>query len=60
MNDSPCIYECRLIPYDDTEVCKACGRLIDEIRSWKDMDIQDRERIFKVANERLLQKLAKN
>jgi len=60
MNDSPCIYECRLIPYNDTEVCQACGRLIDEIRSWKDMDIDDKERIFKTANERLLQKLAKN
>lgn len=60
MKDSPCIFECRLIPYLDTEVCAACGRIIDEIRSWSSMDKLDKERIFRVANERLLEKLAKN
>ncbi|MFM8681984.1 MAG: DUF1289 domain-containing protein [Alphaproteobacteria bacterium] len=43
MAASPCIAVCRLDPL--TRLCVGCGRSIDEIARWPDLDEEERERI---------------
>jgi predicted Fe-S protein YdhL (DUF1289 family) len=43
MAASPCIAVCRLDPR--TRLCVGCGRSIDEIARWPDLDEDERERI---------------
>lgn len=38
-------------------MCIACGRTRDEIVNWREFDDAQREVIFKISNERLMQKL---
>ena len=54
---SPCVNQCQL---DSDYVCKGCGRTLDEIDSWSTLDPTDKENVFRIANERLFKKLAKN
>lgn len=58
--DSPCISLCRLETYQDLELCAACGRTRSEIVNWKSFDDSQKEVVFRMSNERLLEKLAKN
>lgn len=59
-DNSPCTFQCRLESIDNQEICISCGRLRDEIIHWSDMDPIDKENVFRMSNERLLKKLAKN
>lgn len=59
-DNSPCTFQCRLESIDNQEICISCGRLRDEIVYWSDMDPIDKENVFRMSNERLLKKLAKN
>lgn len=43
MSASPCIAVCRLDP--GTRLCIGCGRSIDEIARWPDLDEEERARI---------------
>ena len=40
---SPCIRHCTL---DDRNVCVGCGRTIDEIIRWQQMDDEERARVL--------------
>jgi uncharacterized protein len=44
MPASPCIAVCRLDP--KTGLCIGCGRSIDEIAQWPDLDEEARQRIL--------------
>ena len=58
--DSPCIYQCKLVMHNSLELCAACGRTRSEIVNWRDFDDKQKEVVFRMSNERLLEKLAKN
>jgi len=78
MQESPCIFQCRLETIDseqmtilqtnnlldkdcnNTELCIACGRTRSEIVNWSEFDQAQRDIVFKLSNERMLKKLAKN
>jgi uncharacterized protein len=46
---SPCIRNCCL---DKKDVCIGCGRTVDEIIRWGDVDDAEKQRILIVANKR--------
>jgi len=56
--ESPCIYQCHLIAIDSLELCAACGRTRSEIVNWRDFDDKQKEVVFKMSNQRLLDKLS--
>ena len=58
--ESPCIYQCRLETINQIEMCIACGRTRAEIVNWKDFDEKQKEVVFVMSNQRILEKLAKN
>lgn len=58
--ESPCIYQCRLETINKLEMCIACGRTREEIVNWKDFDDKQKEVVFVMSNQRILEKLAKN
>ena len=60
MQESPCIFQCRLESIDDIELCISCGRTRDEIVNWSEFDQVQKDIVFKLSNERMLKKLAKN
>jgi predicted Fe-S protein YdhL (DUF1289 family) len=41
-------------------MCIACGRTREEIVNWKDFDEKQKEVVFVMSNQRILEKLAKN
>ena len=59
MQESPCIFQCRLESIDNTELCIACGRTRSEIVNWRDFDQAQRDTVFQLSNQRLLEKLGK-
>ncbi len=44
MTASPCVAICRLDPV--TRRCIGCGRTMDEIAAWPDLDDEERRRIL--------------
>ena len=60
MQESPCIFQCRLETIDNTELCIACGRTRSEIVNWSEFDQAQKDIVFKLSNERMLKKLGKN
>ena len=58
-SDSPCLYQCRLESIDNIELCISCGRTRDEIVNWRDFDQAQRNTVFQLSNQRLLEKLGK-
>jgi predicted Fe-S protein YdhL (DUF1289 family) len=46
--------------HNSLELCAACGRTRSEIVNWRDFDDKQKEVVFRMSNERLLEKLAKN
>ncbi len=59
-SDSPCTFQCQLESVDNQDMCISCGRLRDEIVNWSQLDPIDKKNVFRISNERLLKKLAKN
>ena len=59
-SDSPCTFQCKLVTIDDIELCASCGRTRSEIVNWNQLDPIDKKNVFRISNERLLKKLAKN
>lgn len=59
MQESPCIYQCRLESIDNIEMCISCGRTRDEIVNWSEFDQVQKDIVFKLSNERMLKKLGK-
>jgi len=51
--DSPCIRVCTLDPV--TRLCRGCGRTIDEIAQWRDLDDAARQRVMAALPQRLAQ-----
>ncbi len=48
--DSPCISLCRIDP--ETGTCEGCGRTLDEIRSWKAAEDDEKAEILERVAER--------
>ena len=59
MQESPCVFQCRLESIDNIELCISCGRTRDEIVNWRDFDQAQRNTVFQLSNQRLLGKLGK-
>lgn len=49
-NASPCVRNCCL---DENDVCIGCGRTIEEIRAWSQVDDEARLQIRLQADERV-------
>ncbi len=47
--DSPCVRNCCL---DKKDVCLGCGRTIDEIIRWNDVDDKEKQKILSSAKKR--------
>lgn len=45
---SPCIRVCEL---DENDVCKGCGRSLEQILNWTDYTKEQREKIIKELNK---------
>ena len=60
MQESPCIFQCKLESIDDIELCTSCGRTRSEIVNWSEFDQAQKDIVFKLSNERMLKKLGKN
>lgn len=58
--ESPCTYQCRLESIDNIEMCISCGRTRDEIVNWREFDQVQKDIVFALCNQRLLEKLGKN
>lgn len=48
--ESPCVRVCCL---DDNDMCLGCGRLLAEIREWRQSDSAQRQHILEAARARL-------
>ena len=48
--ESPCVGVCQV---DGEDVCLGCGRTIDEIASWSQLDHADQKRVVERARERM-------
>jgi len=59
MQESPCTYQCRLESIDNIELCISCGRTRDEIVNWREFDQVQKDIVFTLCNQRLLEKLGK-
>jgi len=59
MQESPCTYQCRLESIDNIELCISCGRTRDEIVNWQEFDQVQKDIVFALCNQRLLEKLGK-
>jgi len=59
MQESPCTYQCRLESIDNIELCISCGRTRDEIVNWQEFDQVQKDIVFTLCNQRLLEKLGK-
>jgi len=42
---SPCISVCKIDP--TTQICKGCGRTLEQVISWRSYTDEERERIMK-------------
>ena len=58
--ESPCIFQCKLESIDNIEMCISCGRTRDEIVNWREFDQAQKDIVFKLSNQRMLEKLGKN
>jgi predicted Fe-S protein YdhL (DUF1289 family) len=47
---SPCINLCRMD--DDDRYCLGCFRTLDEIATWSDLDIEEKELVWKTLDKR--------
>ncbi|QWD79703.1 DUF1289 domain-containing protein [Polynucleobacter sp. MWH-Spelu-300-X4] len=47
---SPCINLCRMD--DDDRYCLGCFRTLDEIATWSDLDIEEKELVWQALDER--------
>jgi predicted Fe-S protein YdhL (DUF1289 family) len=50
---SPCVRNCCL---DENDVCLGCGRLLEEILSWRRVSDAEREEILLLARNRRMQR----
>lgn len=52
-SSSPCVRNCCL---DDADICIGCGRSLDEIRQWSQVDEGERQSILERSRERVRQR----